>query len=130
MKLDLQGLQQLLATHVCEVSFVRRKNKPGYSQGRRMLCTNNYPLLNSPPGRIALNFKPPTKRPPFNAASHNLVTCWDILWQDYRNISVEYNNVIAAMPLRTPEEIGVFWQYFEALLKDMSPADKIRFMSV
>ena len=55
MKLNLPGLQQLLATHVCEVTFVRRKNKPGYSQGRRMLCTNNYPLLNSPPGRIALN---------------------------------------------------------------------------
>ena len=96
------------------------------SYSRYSLCD----VFNSPPGRITLNYKPPTKNALYNTDNYRLVTCWDILKQDYRNISIEYNDIIAAMPVRTVDEIKVFWQYFEAVLKEMNATDKIKFMNL
>ena len=129
MKLSRDGLSVLLLTSVVEVRFKRRKSKAGWNDTRRMLCSNNTALLNSMPGQIALHFKKPTHPPPFNAKQHNLVTTWDILWQDYRNISTETHDVVAVMPTQTKEQVEAFWVYFADTLQRTSMAEKIAFMN-
>jgi len=119
----------MASTHVLEVQFKRRHIKPGWSSTRRMLCTNCWPLLNSMPGKITLHFKPPNHPAPYNAANHNLVTVWDIYFQDYRNISVETHNIIAAMPVRNENEIKIFWEYFVSIMAKKNPYDKIDYMN-
>jgi len=129
MNLTSTELRVLVANSVVEVKFRRRKQKPGYSIDRRMLCTNNWALLTSMPGRIALNFKPPTHPPPYNAKAKGLVTTWDLFWQQYRNISLDNYVVISAMPVQTEEDRTKFWAFFNAVLQDMSGQQKIGYMN-
>lgn len=129
MILSNQGLQLLLAEHVVELAFLRRHKKAGWNQTRRMLCTNNWHLLNSIPGKITLKYKPPQRRPKYNPAAYNLVTAWDIFWQDYRNISLDSYQVLAALPVKTEQDIAKFWEFFANVIYNLSPQDKIKFMN-
>ena len=130
MKLSTNGLRTLLASHVVELRFRRRRLKIGWSVDRRMLCTNSGKLLNSIPGKIALGFKPPKGVGlRYNPSAKNLVVAYDLLWQDFRQISVESNEVITAIPVQTDEEINTFWEYFNKRLRDMSSGEKIKFMN-
>jgi len=129
MKVSIAELTVLLNNSVVEIKFKRRKFKPGWSMNRRMLCTNNGQLLNSVPGRIALNFKPPTRPPPYNASAHNLVIAWDLFWQQYRAISLDYNDVVSALPVVTEDDRIQFWQYFNGVLQEMSSSQKTSFMN-
>lgn len=129
-KLSRDGLRILLATHVVELGFTRRRLKIGWNFTRRMLCTNSKPLLGTIAGRIALGFKPPKGIGlKYNPATKDLVVAYDILWQDFRQIPVESNEIITAIPVETPEEVELFWLYFDKRLKDMSPQEKIQFMN-
>ena len=129
MKLSRDGLQRLLQDAVVELHFVRRHKKRGYADTRRMLCTNDFELLNSIPGRTALNFKPPTGPPPydiFHYSRYNLVCAFDMFWQDYRMIPMESVNIITVLPTKPPDE---FWKYFNEYLAKMSALDKINTMN-
>jgi hypothetical protein len=80
-------------------------------------------LLNSPQGRVALNFRPAFKRQKYNLDVKNLVLAWDIFMQDYRLISMNACELITAIPT------SGFWKYFNARLALMTPKTKMDFMN-
>lgn len=125
----MDGLKGLLLTHLVELVLIRRIPKDGWNPARRMLCTNSRELLTSMAGKIALNFHPPKGPPTYPAAQHRLVTAWDILWQDYRQINMESYEIVSTMPVKTPEEIDNFWKYFNEVLQKMTPEAKKKFMN-
>jgi hypothetical protein len=88
-----------------------------------MLCTSDLRLLNSPQGRIALNFRPAFNHQKYNLTAKNLVLAWDIFMQDYRLISMNACELITAIPTTG------FWKYFNARLALMTPKTKIDFMN-
>lgn len=126
MKLSLDSLFNELQTNVLELKFVRRTKNSGKPPERRMLATLDSLLLNSDEGKRILNFKPPTQNPAYNTVSRGLLTVWDILFQDWRNIPVTSVNVVAKVPTRPANE---FWKYFNETILKMSPARKADFMS-
>lgn len=117
-------LNNILLNNVCEIRFVRRIPKPGFPPTRRMLCTKSYDLLNSTNGRITLNFRPPTNPVQVNEALENVVVVWDILMQDYRNVSMDQCDLINEYPANDE-----FWEYFNNNIYPMSPQQKIQFMN-
>lgn len=129
MKVTKAFLQSALNTNVVELRFRRRNPKPGWKGFRRMLCTNNRVILNSAPGRIALHYSPPSQFPPFIPGNYNLVTAWDLFWQEYRNINCDACDVITLIPVVTEEDIKKFWEYFNIQLESMSPGQKVAFMN-
>ena len=123
------NLQTLLGNSVVEIRFRRRNPKKGWAMNRRMICTNNWALLNSAPGKLALHFARPSKPRPYDPAAHNLVFAWDLFWQNWRAISLEQHDIIGVIPVRTEEERVKFWQYFNLILQGMSSTDKSTFMN-
>ena len=127
------GVEQLFANAVVEVVFGRRNPVKRLPLTRRMLCTTNWSLLNSIPGNATLHFRSPSGPPPYNASQYNLITVWDILYQDFRNINLDgfsESNILAVMPTRNKEEIIAFWQYFADNILNMSAAQKMKFMGM
>lgn len=123
MRVSLASLKALQQRNVVEIKFMRRHPKPGHPPTRRMLCTGCLSLLNSPPGRIALNFRPAYNRPAFNPDTKNLVITWDIFMQDYRSINMTACELLAVIP------ISQFWTVFNQKLALMSPQAKMKFMN-
>ena len=124
MKVSLPTLKNLLLNNVAEIKFVRRRPKAGAPLTRRMLCTSSYKLLNSPEGRVALNYKRAYSTPKFNPAQKNLVITWDIIMQDYRCINMVACNLIQVIPANQQ-----FWKFFNEKLGLLSTQQKIRFMN-
>jgi hypothetical protein len=126
------SLETLFATHVVEVVARRRlPPKMGQTFTRRFLCTNSYPLLNSIVGKSAFHFKAPTHPPPYNARSKNLITVFDLIMQDYRNINLNEYKILGAMPVRNEEEINAFWQqFFVPILSKYNASRKKTFMNM
>ena len=125
MTVTLGNLRNVLEGNVAEIKFQRRKAKPGFPLERRMLCTHSYNLLNSAKGRTALNFKPTSNSPGYNPTGKNLILTWDIFMQDYRAINMDRCELISVIPAN--EE---FWQYYTQKLKELSPQEKLAFMSI
>ena len=125
MRVSQGQMLSLLANNVLEIRFYRRNAKTGHNNARRMLVTNDYELLNSAPGQLALHFRAPTHAPAYNWKTRNLACGWDLLWQDYRMIPVESCNVVTIMPTKPPEK---FWNFFNLYLQSMSPTEKAYFM--
>lgn len=124
MKVSRTQLEDKLKQTVCDIRFTRRRpTRDGRPITRRMICTKSYKLLNSVNGRVKLNYRPPRYNPTVNPVLHNLVIVWDIIMQDYRNVSMENCYVL--------EEIAVadFWDYFNKTLYPMTAANKIDFMN-
>jgi len=128
MKVSIDGLKGLLLTGVVELTFVRRHPKANWGGVRRILCTNSRELLTGITGKVALHFRPPSHTPSYPAHQYGLVTAWDLLWQDYRQIDVKSAYVVAVMPLKTQKDIDDFWIYFNDVLQKMSPDMKNKFM--
>lgn len=124
MAISVRGLFQLCQQNVVELTFTRR-NEMRYPPTRRMLCTLDKNLLNSDLGKKILNFKPPRFAPPYNAASKKLVTVWDIMMQDWRNVPVEACQIAVAIPTKNQKD---FWDFFDKKIKKMSAAQKAAFM--
>ena len=89
-KTSLFSLENDLRNNLCEVFIKRRRillrDRPVF---RRMLCTNSNELLRSFHGATRLLFRIPSNPPPFDARRYNLVTTWDILTHDHRNINLD-----------------------------------------
>lgn len=127
MKVSNGGLKLLLQENVVEVRFVRRHQKAGQAPTRRMLCTNSKSLLDNIGGKIALRFDPPHQPPKYNPNQHNLVFAWDIMMCQYRAISMETHDIVAIMPLKTPQDMEKFWQYFTEFLAKLNPQERLGF---
>jgi hypothetical protein len=124
MVVQRSTLDSILLANVCDVRFVRKIPRNGRPPTRRMLCTKSYSLLNSTNGRITLNYRPPTNPPQVNEAKDNIITVWDILIQDYRNINMAQCDLIEQIP--ATEE---FWEYFNDNIYPMSADQKLNFIN-
>jgi len=124
MKVNRNQLEDKLKKSVCDIRFIRRRpTRDGRPITRRMICTKNYELLNSINGRVKLNYRPPRYNSTAIPTVHNLVIVWDILMQNYRNVSMEDCNIIEEIP------INKFWEYFNKTLYPMTASTKIDFMN-
>jgi len=79
MKASLPTLKSLLLNNVVEIKFNRRRPKAGAGLTRRMICTNSLALLNSPEGRLALNYRRAINVPKFNPNAKDLIITWIFL---------------------------------------------------
>ena len=118
-------LDMLLRSHICEVVFVRRRPEraPTRPAIRRMLCTNSQLLLNSDNGIRSLNYHPPRTGRRIDEVKHNIVVVWDILWQDYRNVSMDSCYLRQTIP-----DDDTFWKYYNDVVYLMNTAQKMNFM--
>ncbi len=126
MRLGRTALWMLLKSHVAELRFLRRVEKPGFSDYRRMLCTNDPTLLLSTPGKKILHYTVPGGSLNYNPAAKNLVVAWDIFMQNYRMINCNDVEVIAV--IKSTPDPQPFWKYFYERLAQMSAGQKARFM--
>jgi hypothetical protein len=117
-------LEQILNSHAVELRFIRRRPLPG-NDHRRMLATNDTNLLNSIPGRTALNFHGAPGHLKFNPRQKGLVMTWDIFMQDFRLVPAESVEIVRAIRTTPPDE---FWEYFNRVLSKMPEAQKVSFM--
>lgn len=122
--MTVAGLIQICDNHLVELKFNRR-TKNVVPPIRRMLCTRDRALLNSALSKEIFNFIPPTQPHPYNAASKGLVTVFDIIMQDWRNIPADQCEVIMAVPTK-PEQR--FWEFFDKKLRSMTTKQKEQFM--
>ena len=125
MAISYIDLFKLLKSNVIEIQFVRR-NKATWTNvtTRRMLCTLSDYLLYSPFGKVTLNFKKPKNDPPYSAPSKGLITVWDIMMQEWRNIPVDSVKLVNSIPERD------FINYFDKKIKNMSASEKQTFMLI
>jgi hypothetical protein len=124
MAYSIKGLKLVCLQNVVELRFSRR-NKLRYGPTRRMLCTLDGKLLNSTEGKKILNFRPPRYAPPYDAEAKGLLTVWDIIMQDWRNIPVAAVDVVMAVPTKNQKD---FWDYFNKVIGKMSASQKSAFM--
>lgn len=124
-KINRLELKSLLNSNVCEIVFVRRRPEraPDRPLVRRMLCTNSGNILNSLNGKISLRYRPPKTSFRINEQLYNLCVVWDILWCDYRNVSMEDCYLRQIIP-----DDNTFWKYYNDVLYKMSPQQKLNFM--
>jgi hypothetical protein len=127
MRLGRTALWMLLQTNAAELRFLRRIQKSGFGDYRRMLCTNDKTLLLSVPGKRILNYSPPTSSLKYDPTSKNLVVAWDIFMQNFRMINC--NDVEVISVIKTSPDSQPFWTYFYERLVHMSAAQKARFMN-
>jgi hypothetical protein len=117
-------LIRILNTHAVELKFTRRRPLPG-NEFRRMFATNDTNLLNSVPGRLALNFHGAPKHLKFSPEQKGLVMTWDIFMQDFRLVPAENVEVVRVIKTTPPDE---FWEYFNRVLSKMPESQKVAFM--
>ncbi len=123
MRVSLASLKTIQQNNVVEIKFSRKRQKIGSPGTRRMLCTGSLKLLNSPEGRISLNFKPAYNRPHFNPDAKNILITWDIIMQDYRCINMNACEMLGVVPIQD------FWNFFNTKLALLSTQAKIVFMN-
>jgi hypothetical protein len=114
----------LLLSNVAEIRFQRRVVVPGSTTFRRMWCTNCAALLNSYNGRAILNYRSPSRGYAYDVTGKNLIVTWDILMQDYRNISMDNCDLLRSLPANDE-----FWKFFNENILIMSTQQKINFMN-
>jgi hypothetical protein len=130
-------LKALLQNNV----FVRRRPErapvPPRVNIRRMICTNSFSLLASYNAKISLNFRLPKTGRRIDESKHDIVCAWDILMQDYRNISIStpespFTNKGPSKSTcylrQTIPADDTFWKYYNDVLIKMSPEQKLNFM--
>jgi hypothetical protein len=88
-----------------------------------MLCCNNKTLLNSLNGRTSLGYRPPKGPTKIKGVKHNIVVTWDILMQDYRNVSMDMCFLVNKF-----RADDTFWKYFNENIYIMSADQKENFM--
>ena len=129
-------IQKYLSQNVVEIVFVRRrvpKDPTVTSKTRRIICTTCQTLLRSPFGMKTLRYKLPYYEPPYNAASKVLVTVWDILIQDWRNIDIKScvlikKKNINSLPIKVTDQKGIeeFAKFYNSKITRINPR---RFMA-
>ena len=124
--------KKLTYSNVCEIVYVRRRPErapaPPRPMIRRMICAiagiNTYnPILVDQKGMDVLGFRYPNGRgKKIDENEHNIVVVWDIIMQDYRNVSMEECYLRQIIPN------DAFWQYFRDTLSNLSSDQKRNFI--
>lgn len=96
---------------------------PGKMPFRRMLCTTDDAILTSINGRICLNYRPPANPLPYDAEVRGLLPVWDIFMQDWRMVNVDACEIVNTIERKD------FWEYFNNDLRNMTPNEKVNYMS-
>lgn len=127
---NVKDVNTFLSLYVAEVVFIRRRKPKDPSvtaKTRRMICTTNQLLLNSPFGKKNLQYKPGYQTPPYNAASKGLVTAWDCLIHEWRNIDIRSAVIIQkqsedSLPMYVNDQKGIeaFAKFYNAKLSRMN----------
>lgn len=118
-------LKNLLVNNVCEIVFIRRRPEraPGRPEIRRMLCSNSMRFLNSERGLRSLGFHLPKTPRRIDEVKHNIVVVWDIIQQDYRNVSLENCHLRQTIP-----GDDTFWKYYDKVFSPMSFGQKTQWI--
>ena len=120
-------LESTLHNNVCEIVLVRRRPErapvPPRAEIRRMLCSNSLGLLTSYNAKISLNFRLPRTGRRIDGVKHNIVCVWDIMQQDYRNVSMDTCYIRQTIP-----DDDTFWKYYNDVLLKMTSIQKLNFM--
>ena len=120
-------LKNLLFSNACEIIFVRRRPEraPARPEVRRMLCTISPNLLKpiSPDRKIALNFHDPRTSRRLDEVKHNIVVVWDIILQDYRNVSMDTCYLRQTIP-----DDETFWKYYNQVIFNLDQKQKLSFI--
>lgn len=119
-------MRTVCTENVLEIKFERR-DRSRVPKTRRMLCTLDFAILDSPLGKSVLNFRKPKRRARFDAGKYGLCTVWDLIMQDWRNVPVKAVDCISKFTTRPQKE---FWEFFEAVIKPMSKEQRKHFMDV
>jgi hypothetical protein len=114
-------LKNLLTQNVCEIVFVRRRPEraPGRPEVRRMLCTICRQVQKHERGERSLSFREPKTSRRLNEVKHNIVVVWDIIQQDYRNVSCDSVYLRQTIP---GDE--TFWKYYDKVFAPMTPQQR------
>ena len=124
-KLGRSELDSMLTQNACEIVFLRRrperKKRAEATVTRKMICTSSMDILRSELGLRALNYRPEGPKQ-INEVVHDIVVVWDIIMQDYRNVSMEYCFLVKKIPSAEFEE------YYNKTLAPMSTKQKLQFM--
>jgi hypothetical protein len=123
-KIGRTELDRILKRNACEILFIRRRPERASSRPffRRMICSNSMNILNTENGIRSLNFHPPRGGKQLNENYHKIVVVWDIIMQDYRNVSMD-----KCFLVETIKEDD-FWDFYSKKLQPMSAADKLQYM--
>jgi hypothetical protein len=127
MRLGITSLAILLQTNAAELRFKRRREKTGFNNFRRMLCTSDKKLLLSAPAKRILRFVPTYGHLKYDPRSKNLIVTWDIFLQNWRMINCDDVDLIAV--IKTSPDPSDFWKYFYERLVNMSAEQKAKFMN-
>lgn len=116
----------MLTNNVCEIVFLRRrpqrKVRAEATVTRKMICTKSMEILRSEDGLRSLNYRGNFVPYKINAPLHDVAVVWDIIMQDYRNVSMDYCYLVKKIP---NEE---FWKYYDETLRPMTTEQKIQYM--
>ena len=133
---NVGDVKKFLQKYVAEIVFVRRrraKDASVTSKTRRMICTLNFPLLVANAKKF--NFKKPRYNPPYNSESKDLVTVWDFIVEDWRNINIKTAKVIprseiSGLPMyvNAKPDMIKFIDFYDKRLAKMSSGERRRFM--
>jgi len=137
---NVTDFKRFLQLNVAEVVFVRRrraKDPSVTSRTRRMICTLNFKILNSEFGKRILKFKPARQNAEYSAASRGLITVWDIIMQNWRDINVQTaviiqkpitNAIALPMLVNNENELATFIDYYDKKIAKMTVGEKRKFM--
>lgn len=133
---NVGDVSKFLQKYVAEIVFIRRRRAKDPSvtaKTRRMICTLNFPLLTA--NAKIFNFKKPSTTAPYNAASKGLVTVWDIIMQNWRNIDVKSAVIIqksdvSGLPMYVNSKVDMakFIDFYDKKIARMSVGEKRKFM--
>jgi hypothetical protein len=133
---NVGDVKKFLQKYVAEIVFVRRRRAkdPTVSvKTRRMICTLNFPLLTA--NAKIFNFKRPTQTSSYNAESKGLVTVWDIIMQNWRNIDIKsavivQKSDVSGLPMYVNSKVDMakFMNFYDKKIAKMTVGDKRKFM--
>lgn len=135
-------LDNLLRDNVCEIVFIRRRPEraPGRPTVRRMICTKCLRLLKDSINSRSFNYFDPKTLRRMDEYYHDIVVVWDVLQQNYRNVSIstpespavsrkKHTGTFNTCYLRqTIPADDTFWKYYNDKLFTMSRVQKLSFM--
>ena len=121
-------LESTLKSSVCEIKWVRRIPRTDYALSRRALATNSRLLLNTKRGASVFKYASPTQPNVLDTARLNLVTYYDLMRLEYRNVSCESAVLIKVFPLTDEKTLDKWWATFNRFIKGMSGDQKKQFM--